>query len=1041
MHEESNFVDRFKKNPKRSKAPPCLCIPDPLDLFKLDVINRPPSVPILGRRFSSESLLNNKEGNSPLLNSKIPRRPYRRKSIPDRLHKKSSISHKKLENKLKPSQKYPETKPPLDKSSKLLKYKSSKNLIRKLNINTPQINKNKKIVNKGLVGDFIEKRRFDNNTPNKVLKKSGEWKECEEVKKSHVEPRNLIVKHTSDPFAKVDKLKSIHKSSRSALSLRFEENLPKRKNKKSALNGQDHILSSKKKSSKKSDAERSSSQSKITKKSSKPKKTVKKGRKNSSEATNKHSKEGKKVMKKSKISKPVSGHKQEMPEKWLEHSFFETKNKQVESLEFDDNLYEDPINYFMGSDFQSSNEIHLNFSIPSTDDRLSKISSVPVLSVPESANNRPKSPIPPELDKSNRVKILKKTGNFPSKSEQNAAILIQKVFRGYRDRKLLKENLENLKEFNENSFFSYKSHKKLVENSNRYSTETRFRPQNSIEEFHCLSEENADKSDYQAPKPAEIQIDPHISSPVNSAVLLKMTELTKRLKQEQKNYEILERDSKEMENLLYLDTLKQKKANIEDLRKRDLEAIKKLTPNNGSESEIFGIFQNIINRRYETINSMFDENIKAVQEALAQSVFSEESFSVKVDERAFRVKDIPLQTSETVTLSAGLGKAKAKECEVASKEIEREVCVSSVDFKNIKEKSNYETRFYNNLGKANTKQITEVRIQARSPEINESYVVFKSTPQVLKPITQDPEIMNFKPQQKLESEKLGHSSRIVWIDEVAMPSNIDLTDLIIESSISDLYEQILSDIIDDLFKIPPKFIQDLSEELITAILLHEIQEQVQEMRKDYDEESILSIIQKVFIKTQNLIVSELLKPLEKDPLVYLSEIQEAEIGCGFLPEEKYAMLNLEAFQDDLSHQKAPIRIFNTMVFDCINECLEKLIVKEDLPWASTRYKKVLVRTSEDVINYIVNRLVRFSEIKAGEIAYEDVGNEAKRSEKIVSQKREVDIVKMLAIEVGEDEMEWIRYDKEELQVRLDLADMILEGEIDVIVDLLFNQRP
>jgi len=270
-----------------------------------------------------------------------------------------------------------------------------------------------------------------------------------------------------------------------------------------------------------------------------------------------------------------------------------------------------------------------------------------------------------------------------------------------------------------------------------------------------------------------------------------------------------------------------------------------------------------------------------------------------------------------------------------------------------------------------------------------------------------------------------------------MPTNLDLTDLLIESTISELYHFLLSDLLSDLFRIPAQFIQDLSEELVMAILLHEIQEQVQDMRKDYDEESILGVVQKVFIKTQNLIVTELLKPLERDPLLVLSEIQEAEIGCGFSPEEKYAMLNWEAFQDDLTHPNLPIQIFNTMVFDCINECLERLIVKEDLPWATAKYKKILVRSSEDVVNYIVNRLVRFSEIRAGEIVYEEVGNDSKRSEKENIQKREADIVKMLAIEVLENESEWVKYDKEELQGRLDLADMVLEHEIDAIVGILF----
>lgn len=1055
MHEETNFAEQFKKNAKRSKPPPSLSIPDPIDLFKLELLNRPPSVPILGRRLSSESHLNNKDRNSPVLNSRVTDRQFRRKSIPDRLKKKSSIVTKKSEGKLKVPQKYPDTKPPLDKSSKLLKVKSSKTLIKKSNLSTPHLNKIKKTVNKLLGGEFIDKRKFENNTPNKVIRKNSDGKECEELRRNQFEPRNLIVKHTAENFTKPEKLnKPAHKSSRSALSLRHEDRtkVVRKKSKKMVLVDNNRVTSPpKKRAGKKSEgAERSSSQSKTTKKRQKSKKSGKKIRKQSSEGKPKYTKEPKIIVAKPKIPRLSNEIKEDMTEKWLEHSFFmNSKNKQIESLDFDENLYEDPVINFNVSDLQSSNEAQLNFSIPSTGGWLSKISSVPVLSVPDTMGNRPKSPIPPDLERSNRVKIFKRSVNAPNKSaiQEKAAISIQRVFRGYRTRKDILEDRNKALKTEENEGFALENsliNKKLNKLFLNYSSEEeqQVKLQNSLENIQNSFEENTDKSDYQAPKPAETIIDPQFLSPINNGVLLKMTELTKRIKQEQKNYEILERDSKEVENLLYLDTLKQKKASIDDLRKKDLEDIKNLTPNNGSESQIFDIFQNIINRRYETINSMFDENIKAVQEALAQPVLTEES-SIKIDPRVFKCKDMPLQTSETVSLSAGLIKNKndrkieAKIGDLAAED--SELSVKAVDFKLMKKNNRHEARFYKNLEKCANKVNIESESRAKSPEILSSYLVFRNMPQPSKPIYPDPEVPQTNSRSKPDSEPLGHSSKIVWIDEVAMPSNIDLTDLLIESSISELYQFLLSDLISDLFRIPAQFIKDLSEELVMAILLHEIQDQVQEMRKDYDEESILNIIQKVFIKTQNLIVTELLKPLEKDPLLVLSEIQEAEIGCGFLPEEKYAMLNWEAFQDDLTHSNLSIKIFNTMVFDCINECLERLIVKEDLPWASVKYKKILVRTSEDVVNYIVNRLIKFSEIRAGEIVYEEIGNDSKRSEKENIQKRELDIVKMLAIEVVEDEMEWVKYDKEELQGRLDLADMILEQEIDGIVEILFSE--
>jgi hypothetical protein len=648
------------------------------------------------------------------------------------------------------------------------------------------------------------------------------------------------------------------------------------------------------------------------------------------------------------------------------------------------------------------------------------------LSLPDSLNNRPKSPIPFDLDRSSKLKIIKKS-NPRQLLKTQAAIKIQKAFRNYlKHKKSLKnsskleeslkkspksffrlslQSAEDLKTSNkENSFNESEDDQKKFPGFKDLSSEqlkNRF-----SDEFLAGSEEIGDKSDYQAPKPAEI-VGKVKGKPCDP-----------------------EKESKEAENLLFLDSLKIKKASIDDLRRRDLEAIKRLTPRSGSETEIFQIFQNIINRRYETINSMFDDNIKAVQEALAQSVISEESFSFKTQKKV-EVKDFPLQTTETVSIPSKSCK-KSQEFEG----LDDFLMVKNVEFKQ-KNESDHENRFFLNLEKCVNRK-TEV-VRTKSPEIVSPYVVFRNFDQGVKRFLCDesPEMPSFRlPRKSAESEgKHQASSRIMWIDEVAMPRNIDLTDLIIESGISEMYSVVLDDILNDLFTVTSSSIIDLSEELIFAILLHEIQEKISEMKKNFDEDSILLIIQKIFIKTQNLIVTELLKPLEKDPLAFLAEIQEAEIGCGFEPEEKYSMLNLEAFQEDLSSENDAIKVFNSMVFDCINECLEKLIVKEDLPWSTVRYKRIIARTSEEVINYIVNRLIRFSEIKAGEIGFD-----AEKNDLEISQKREFDIVKMLAVEVVDDEVEWVRYDKEELQAKLDLADMILEQEIDEIVDIICDGK-
>jgi hypothetical protein len=79
-------------------------------------------------------------------------------------------------------------KPPLDKSSKCLRLKSSKNLI------TPHQSQSE--VPK--TPENSDKRKIDNNTPHRMTRKNSDGKECEEFKKNLYEPRGIIVKH-DDP--------------------------------------------------------------------------------------------------------------------------------------------------------------------------------------------------------------------------------------------------------------------------------------------------------------------------------------------------------------------------------------------------------------------------------------------------------------------------------------------------------------------------------------------------------------------------------------------------------------------------------------------------------------------------------------------------------------------------------------------------------------------------------------------------------------------------------------------------------------------------
>lgn len=500
-----------------------------------------------------------------------------------------------------------------------------------------------------------------------------------------------------------------------------------------------------------------------------------------------------------------------------------------------------------------------------------------------------------------------------------------------------------------------------------------------------------------------------ILSPISKGSLLGISEITKRLKQEQKNFEIIEKDQKDIENYMYLDSLMSKKADIDELRKKDLENIQKLTNKNGSEMEIFQIFQNIINRRYEKINSMFDDNIRAVQEALAQSVLSEETSSILFSENTSNLLEKISKIDE----------------EMANSKILEAI-------KNLRKSNN---------SPENTGEDMEFLCR---PEKNELPVADDEPEKLISSTCQmgySNRYCEIEQSEVLVEEYVpvhNNSSKIVWIDEVAMPSNIDFTDLIVDAAISDIYDYLFDWIMKDLWLAGSDLVIDLSNELIKVILAQEIHNQIEDLRKDFSEGQILVIISKIFEKTQNLIAEELHRPLECDPLGVLSMLQESEVGGGFLPEEKYSMLNFEAFSDVLDHSSKNVKIFNAMVFDSVNEVLENMMCKEELPWATKRNSRCKLLSSDEVQRNLEIELLRFCRLKAGPIVYDEFENLARMTEQALAISRENGIIKMLAIEIIDNEAQWYDYDKEEIQSKLDVADMLLEKEIEHIIEILIN---
>ena len=443
------------------------------------------------------------------------------------------------------------------------------------------------------------------------------------------------------------------------------------------------------------------------------------------------------------------------------------------------------------------------------------------------------------------------------------------------------------------------------------------RKNNKIENFEKKIEENIPKIfeiSYKKPfnlSSSSFESQLQILSPVFQQKNLNLNQLNKIITREQKNLDLLQEENKEIERLITPDLLKHKyREEIEILRKRDLEEIKIIAPETGSEKEIVKIFEDIINRRYEKINRMFDDNIKAVQDALAQSVIKDEkSITETIELRKNLVEIVPENNQDELDflLKQMIGTQHIREIE---EQILR-------DF-------NEEDPFSDH--------------QSSEPSDNEIRFPLNPKP-VHKPfVCEEPLVAELNPDFYYEDydsiENFGPNnvspSNIIWIDEVAVPENIDFADYIIESSIEELYQIIFSEVFDKTFRISAKNISSLSEDILFALLSNEINIIDEELKNSMNDQSILNYAKEVFENCET-IIKDLKHESNADPLEILSKMQESEIGSSIVI-ESLPPLNPNLFYNLIDNDLEQVCIFKKLIFDCINECIDSIGIKPQLPW-------------------------------------------------------------------------------------------------------------
>lgn len=1093
-----NEVYSIDENSKKSRfltGAPSLLVSEYAETFHPFGLCRPPSVPVLGRKLSSESIATLYDENSSRMPYpiKLLEKKYRRKSNPLKFEDSAKKSKKNtnIKTKSKLLDEKTENKTFKNRPFTLSKVTSYKYITNKNNFNhTKKIKRsNSKIsvANFDFINHTPERKKSLKSLVTKSLKKHKKHKQELEIKnKIHQQKSELFKKNIEelnkmtrkDNFLKF-KQKVFHpKLPWGADENRIKKSLDQKKDPKVKyidITPPRKVKVSKRKLiedpfgqvySKKSVHKASpeikkylKDQKKIRKKSKEIEEEIKLEKENRRISQLKYldvvtRQLAEKPKKRKKIKKKTL---KRVPEKkWLNQSFSGSSDKEEKllkkNLSLSDIYSTDEINGRQCKAFGNfDNYAILNSGVNSTElvnEILSKKSPPEVeiekisVSLPES-NDLPSEKskeIPRKLIKnqkpdvftfkskeyilknpaelSEELKGLKKSNEARNK----AATKIQAWMRGLLARKAAKElsdslNQKKLKILSDSNSWMYRkqypdsleSFPEEDEEVNKILKSLKFKPSNLQ---NLVLEKSIDSVDQ---KPFELNSDSItlnqilLLSPVPQAKNMNLNQFNKRLLQEQENLKILEQQNKEIENLIIPGLLKpNKKEDLDALRSRDLKEIKQIALRTGSEPEILKIFQSIIDRRYEKINSFFDENIKAVKDALASSIINDEKSIVDSIESYKSIIELNLDDNQDeldLMLRQMIGTKHVKE-------IEDQILK---DFHSQAVFSDHESPEPSVIDPQFPQKPHPMAISKKSPE--------PSVPECIQ-----------SPQNLLKSKNIDkyRHSKIIWIDEVAIPSAVDYSDVLITSTIDQLEEIVYCDILDLIWYVPGDYISQLSEDIIISILNNEILMANEDFKNLLSQESVMSFVKEIFDCCGNDLVEDLNSPKSADFLELLSKMEESEIGCSLPVEICEPKIDPSAFFKLTEQDSDYMCIFKKMVFDCINETLYLLENKTDLPWTGTRQPQYKYQNKAELLAKVQSILAKWNGPKSGKVFIKD---KSRLSEEVLNKQNEEIVLKILAQETYEEDKKWIEYNFEETQVKLDMADIVLEH---LIEELYFN---
>ncbi|OMJ76061.1 hypothetical protein SteCoe_24667 [Stentor coeruleus] len=288
-------------------------------------------------------------------------------------------------------------------------------------------------------------------------------------------------------------------------------------------------------------------------------------------------------------------------------------------------------------------------------------------------------------------------------------------------------------------------------------------------------------------------------------------------------------------------------------------------------------------------------------------------------------------------------------------------------------------------------------------------------------------------------------------------------------------------------KITPEFIIDISENIIFQ-LFNEDQSIFQ--RPEINISNIPNVLVPNFITQNQLktgpdevkayvvnifkysdldeIIKNLQIPLRKNPLELLQKLQDDDIGSIIeiewvcVPEilNIYTYLHIENLKSE-SYEKSTLvnlltnkelliieaeHIHNKLIFDATNEALQKFRLHGlkglPLPWSQDSHCFSRVNSLDKIIQAVTEIVYQWSKMQVGKQYNEDLflSNQILDDE-LFKQVREERLANMLIDEIIEKDICWINYEYEEVQVKIDLADIILESLADETIELLgYNNK-